>query len=431
MAGDETKNFYKDAGRLAEDIEHSRANLPALEQTYDEWLEDQGVETGHWSFQDLEDSLQEHGVISDDENEVTAGWGRQLHAPGRIETQVFEEVARNPVADALAEKGLDTRVVPFTLTSDPFVHHNTEKRSYVWPSVATQDGITQVGLAQAENSMMLEEHPVDVSAEDAEIIERELGANPDNYDRLHELQAAMGPDTLASEPDEVPDFQGVYQDALHGLVRSDVFPEHVLVDTSYEAESSLESMPEGIPEGRALKLEHDTGPWYEGSFDGEEITVSVDSALEEGKSWLPAMEGYNFVLLPATAHPNMAYVLRDGIPANGKFAPETALDLEDRLDEEVGIETFTVADIGEPSMRDGEVVAPDAAVEELLDQKTAKRVEGEGHYAFDTALMSLYTPGSPSGEVAVDDAMDMEEYATRMAEMSYEEAVAAADRELR
>ncbi|MFB6144460.1 MAG: hypothetical protein ABEJ98_04075 [Candidatus Nanohaloarchaea archaeon] len=404
----DTKNFLHDAEEVAKATRQGFERKDEVENQYDQWLEDQGVDTDAFSFEDLERSLEENGLIAEDDETVSVSWGRQLHSGARNEIQTFYEIADNPVREALEEEGYDVSIRPFTLESDPWVHSNTEKRSYTYPTFMTQDGPLSVPVTKPENSKRLDRHEVNVPDEQADIIEQEYGIDLTEADTLPELHRMVTEEVTNQEYDATPDFRGVYQDVLDGLVESEAYPEHVLVSGEHAT---------GVPDDYAVKIGHEHGPWYEGSFDGEDVSVHVGKALEDDAAWMPAMEGYNFALLPATAHPQLTYELRDGVPANSKFAPETALELEERL-QDIGTEGYPIADIGEPSLYDEGHVAEDFE-EELVDERMAKYVDGPGDYAFDTAVVSVI----PQDEVALDNySTDLREAATVLASDAYRTA---------
>lgn len=402
----DTKNFIHDAEALARDTRRGFENKDEIEQRYDDWLEKQGVDTDAFSFEDLERSLEENGLIAEDDDVVTISWGRQLHSGARNEIQTFYEIANNPVADALEEEGFEASIRPFTLESDPWVHSNTEKRSYTYPTFMTSEGPLSVPVTEPENSKRLDRLEVDVPEEQADIIEREYGIDLTEADTVPELHRMMTKHLTDQEYDEVPDFRPVYEDVLEGLVESEAYPENVLVAGEHAT---------GVPDDYAVKIGHEGGPWYEGSFDGEDVTVHVGKALEDDAAWLPAREGYNFALLPATSHPQLTYELRDGVPANAKFAPDTALEFEQNL-QELGLEGYPIADIGEPSLHDDGHVA-ESHEEELVDERMAKYVDGPGDYAFDTAVVSVI----PQEQVQIGDYdADITGPARELAEMAYE-----------
>lgn len=379
MAGDDTKNFLTDARDVVEQTARAFERRDAIADTYDAWLADQGVDLSTFDFHDLERSLVDNDVLAaQDDRTVTIGWGRQLHAGSRWEVLLFDEIASTHIGGMLDDAGFDPVVRPFTLECDPWINYNTEKRSYTYPAFVGADGVQDYKVTDPENSRRLDAHAVTLGADETAALEEAYGTELAGAGTLPEFHRRLD-QTGAVARDAVPDFAAVYNDVLQGLVDSGVRPDSVLVPPGDD---------DDIPGDRVLKLEHEHGPWYTGTHDGEEVTRHIDHVKADAV--LPAREGYNFVVLPMTAHPNLVYTLRDGVPADDKFAPRTALDLEQRLVDAVGLDTYPIADIGAPSVDGREPVVPDAAMDGLLDTKVAKRVTGPGHYDFDTAVVSVY-----------------------------------------
>ncbi len=392
MAGDDTKNFLTSARDVVDQTARAFERRDDLASTYNDWLADQGVDLSTFDFHDLERSLVDNDVIAAaDDSTVTIGWGRQLHAGSRWEVMMFDEIASTHLGGMLDDAGFDPVVRPFTLESDPWINYNTEKRSYTYPAFMGADGARDYRVTSPENSRRLDAHEVTLGADELAALEEAYDTDLADAATLPEFHRRLD-QTGAVDRDEVPDFRAVYNDVLQGLVDSGVRPDNVLVQPQED---------EDIPTDRVLKLEHDHGPWYSGTHDGEDVTRHIDKVKEDAV--LPAREGYNFVVLPMTASPNLVYTLRDGVPADDKFAPSTALDLEQRIVDEVGMDTYPIADIGAPSVDDGDVVVPDEAADSLLDTKVAKRVTGPGHYDFDTAVVSVYL--TPEQRERVDEAL--------------------------
>ncbi|MDY6766162.1 MAG: hypothetical protein SVW77_02235, partial [Candidatus Nanohaloarchaea archaeon] len=232
MADDNTKNFLKSVDSVVEETERAFEQRDQIAEVYNQWAVDQGADPDELNAAVLEDILVENGVIpAADDHTVNIGWGRQIHAPGRFEIQLFYDIAANTIANELEQHGFSTTVRPFTLEKDPWMNYNTEKRSYTYPTMMVGGEVTDYHPAEAQNSRRLDAHEVALTEQERATLEHFFETDMDDVETLPELHDAMDPDGLIDGGrDDLPDFRGVYNAVLDRLAESQVYPEHILVE---------------------------------------------------------------------------------------------------------------------------------------------------------------------------------------------------------
>ncbi|MFB6294669.1 MAG: hypothetical protein ABEI97_02825 [Candidatus Nanohaloarchaea archaeon] len=400
---DAVRHFIHGTEQMADTVEWSLNHRTEIAKTYNDWLEEElGVDTDEFDFWDIEELMVDTGIIeTTDSDHVTLGAGRQIDAP-RFEKIGLHTVGAEAVRREAEARGIAADIRPNTYESDGWMNYSPEKRSYVTLPLITGRGVRDVPVASALNNQRMDSVTVDIpgvagSEEEAADIRHTLETYFDVD--LHDIDGEPLPElhrridqTGVQGRGDYGEFYNAYLNRLVDATEPANFPDKIKIPGSYV---------DGVDDTKWVTVEQEytageDGPdnphWYTATFEGVDVNVNINKVLDDAV--LEKEGGYRHVVLPLSAHPNLVYITRDGMPGD-EFAPSEPYNLEARLQDEHGMEALPFLDVEETVVvgSDGETVFPGHLESEIQASDAAEYVDGPGDWKYSTVFHSFY-PGA-------------------------------------